>query len=324
MTKVAAVLLVGGLILSFNGRWHFMFDNLSSFRLHFTLAFLVCCIIFLVARQRAWLAVSALGVVAGVATIVPWFLPEKAAVEAGASRALKLLVSNVSPRIREHARLEALLLREQPDVVGLVEIRTSFLAKLDKATAGYPYRFEAPKEGFWGLSLYSKLPLSDARVMHFDDDVPPAIVATVDYGDGQAEVILAHPFPPMTADFAERRNRQLEALAAHVRGSGMDTIVLGDLNIALWSPHYRDFVRAAGLRNARRGHGIGASWPSLPVVGVPIDHVLSSGAIVARNFRVLGDIGSDHYPVAAEVLVDAAGSRADVSVSEAGGSDHGG
>jgi endonuclease/exonuclease/phosphatase (EEP) superfamily protein YafD len=55
------------------------------------------------------------------------------------------------------------------------------------------------------------------------------------------------------------------------------------------------------LENARRGHAIAATWPPRKLLGVPIDHILHSESMIASEFRVLTDIGSDHLPIMARL-----------------------
>ena len=107
----------------------------------------------------------------------------------------------------------------------------------------------------------------------------------------------------MTARLARLRNTQLDETAEYIGGSHRPTVVFGDFNITMWSSHYLDFVRKSGLRNARQGYGISATWPTSKVLGVPIDHVLYSNTMTAMGFRVLSSIGSDHLPVAAKIAL---------------------
>lgn len=303
LTKLLAIATVVAMGLSFLGRWHFMLDNLSSFKVHLALAFLLCSAVFIALRQFRWLGIAAVALAVSLVPIAPWFVPagEGSAPEDGV--ALKLFASNVSPRLDDPVDLLNLLEKEQPDVFGLIEITPQFLPGLAPATSQYPYRYEAPEEGFWGLALYSRLPLSDARIQFFGDGVPPAIVASVQAGDTEVELILIHPFPPMTGELAKVRNLQLDRLAEYIGKSGRPTIVLGDLNTAMWSPYYQDFIDRSGLKNARQGSGVASTWPPNRLFGVPIDHVLHTEGITAHGFRVLPGIGSDHLPVAAQVAI---------------------
>ncbi len=301
ITKLVTLMLAGSLLLSLNGRWHYVLDNLSSFRPHFVPALLICCVVFLIARERAWLAASAIGLAVGSASVVPWYVPSHRGNSAEGAPTLKIVASNVSPWISDPTRLEALIRKEQPDIVGLIELSPSFLARLEHVAGEYPYRFEAPEEGFWGMALLSKMPLGNARKIHFAGDEPSAIAATLQWGARAVELLLVHPYPPMTADLAKRRDEQLRAISAHIAESPHDAVVFGDFNLSMWSPHYRDFVTTAKLENARKGYSIAPTWPSIPLLGAPIDHVLHTRSFVAEDFRVLPAIGSDHYPITAEL-----------------------
>ena len=78
-------------------------------------------------------------------------------------------------------------------------------------------------------------------------------------------------------------------------------VLAGDLNVTMWSPHYIDFIRTSGLTNARDGYGIGGTWPSIPLLGLPIDHILTTKGSWIGDFRVHSGVGSDHLPVSVEL-----------------------
>lgn len=303
LTMWFALILTVSFGLSFLGRWHFMLDNLSSFRVHFALAFLLCAVVFLATRAYRWLALATLGLLASLVGIVPWYLPGVEGAVAAGQGSIRLLASNVSPRLDDPDRLIDLIREESPDILGLIETSPEFLSGLASITEAYPYRFEAPEQGFWGLALFSRQPLSEARLVRFGADASPAIVAELHDGDTVVELILAHPFPPMTSELSGLRNRQLKEIAAHISQASRPTILMGDLNVALWSPYYRDFVSRSGLTNARRGRGVASTWPPNSLLGVPIDHILYSDGITAEGFRVLRPIGSDHLPVVADLVI---------------------
>ncbi len=68
----------------------------------------------------------------------------------------------------------------------------------------------------------------------------------------------------------------------------------------MWNDGYRPLVETGGLQNARDGHGVGPTWPSILPIGVPIDHILATRDVALREFRVLRGVGSDHLPISAE------------------------
>ncbi|WP_443747624.1 hypothetical protein [Asticcacaulis solisilvae] len=52
-----------------------------------------------------------------------------------------------------------------------------------------------------------------------------------------------------------------------------------------------------------QGSGMAYSWPvAKPWLRIQIDHILTKGAMAGRS-RTLGDVGSDHYPVRADLML---------------------
>lgn len=277
-----------------------MLDNLSNFPAHFGVAFLACAAL-LAWRRRPMLAIgAAAAAILAFAPVLPWYLGSQAGTPAASSPHLKLLVSNVYCSNRKFDRIQQLVAEENPDVVGLVEVSERWLRKLKPLRERYPYHFEIPDELYVGLALYSRLPISDARAIRVGDRSTPAIAATLDTPDGQIEILLVHPASPVDSAAIRRRNAQILALAQHVRDTGRPTVLAGDLNITMWNDGYHPLDEIARLHNARAGHGVGPTWPAIARLGVPIDHVLATPDVSLRGFRVLGSVGSDHRPIAAE------------------------
>jgi endonuclease/exonuclease/phosphatase (EEP) superfamily protein YafD len=276
-------------------------DNLSNFPVHFAAAFLA--VAALLAWQRrlvASVACAALAALA-IAPVVPWYFGADPAADDPARRWVRLLVSNVHHSNRDHARLLDLVERENPDVVGLLEVNSQWLRELAPLRAGYPHHYELPGERHEGLSLYSRLPLENARALRLPGAGSAlAIAATLEAAGGDVEFVLAHPMSPIGPQYIRQRNIQIAALAKHAAAAQAPLVLAGDLNLTMWNAAYRPLVTVAGLHNARKGHGIDPTWPALGPIGVPIDHVLATRDVRLRNFRVLPSIGSDHYPLTTE------------------------
>jgi endonuclease/exonuclease/phosphatase (EEP) superfamily protein YafD len=303
LAKAAAAGLILAYGLSFAGRWHFMLDNLSSFQIHFAFSFATLALFFLLSRENAWLGVASFGLAASLTQIAPWYVPMQSASAASGDRSIAVLSSNILARSKSGHRLVELVQAESPELVGVVELTPNVVDALSSVRAAYPYHMEAAEMGTKGLGLYSRLPLSDARLLVLGEDLPGVIAATLIADQTRVEILLVHPDAPMTAKLSARRNLQLKLLAEYVRTSGRQTIVLGDLNVAMWSPYYKDFVSASGLRNAREGDSIAGTWPAVSGLAVPIDHILTTSDISVHEFHVLPSIGSDHFPIAARIVL---------------------
>jgi len=115
-------------------------------------------------------------------------------------------------------------------------------------------------------------------------------------------LIATHPIPPISDLYYSARNDQLLDTANSIVKQSGAKILVGDLNVSMWSSDYRTFEDISGLSNARQGFGILPTWPSnFPFLMIPIDHVLASEHFVINNFTLGDDIGSDHLPIIVEL-----------------------
>jgi endonuclease/exonuclease/phosphatase (EEP) superfamily protein YafD len=299
--KISLILLAIAYALSLKGTWHFMLDNLTSFKVHFAALFFLCAILCLVARDFRWFGFAVLGTVVSIAPVIEWYLPADTSQPMTNSDVVTVMSVNVSPRIASAVRLEQQIRNEQPDILGLIELTPAFAEQLDGIRSNFRFVFEEPKEGFDGLGLYSNIPILEGRLAKFSPGAPPAISAILDVESRDTEVLIVHPVAPISEILAKKRNEQLEALADYIAKSPRRFVVLADLNTALWSDNYQRFVRDSGLRNSRRGFGVESTWPATKFLGVAIDHIFHSPDIPVRDFRVLSTIGSDHLPVIADL-----------------------
>ena len=93
------------------------------------------------------------------------------------------------------------------------------------------------------------------------------------------------------------------AQAEAARDSPEPVLLIGDLNVTMFSPHYEQ-IEDAGMTNARAGRGVQPTWPDWSPVRIPIDHVLVSDEFEVCEMEVLDSFGSDHLPVLATVRMD--------------------
>ena len=114
-------------------------------------------------------------------------------------------------------------------------------------------------------------------------------------------VHLVAPHPTNLLYSFDERNSQLAAVAAYAQTA---PIIAGDLNVTMWSYWYKQ-IEQTGLENARRGRGILASWDSpIPLVRLPIDHVLVSAEMKVGSAELLPSTGSDHRPLFVTLTLD--------------------
>jgi endonuclease/exonuclease/phosphatase (EEP) superfamily protein YafD len=197
--------------------------------------------------------------------------------------------------------VRALIADVDPDIIGLVEVDDRWLRGVASAVAGYHGRLEHPTNDNFGIALYARAPMAGG----IEDHLQPTAIAHVDVGAGRSiEVVLVHPFPPVTAETTASQHAELAELAVRVRELAGPTIVMGDFNTTPWSREFRAFAEETGLCDSRAGWGLQASWPAwLAVMRIPIDHLFATCSVGITGRRIERDVGSDHLPVVVDLVV---------------------
>ena len=155
--------------------------------------------------------------------------------------------------------------------------------------------------------MLSRWPLVDPQVVAFSETGFPSIIATVRRESGDFRFIATHPYPPFNGRATEALLVHLAGVAEAVESSPLPCIVAGDLNATPWSRPFRELLARSGLVDTAVGHGVQPTWHAhLPAPRIPIDHVLVPPAAVVLRREVGPDIGSDHFPVEAELILPAA------------------
>lgn len=305
----AAGVAVATLLGFLGGRRHGL-DLLSHFRLQYTLLLVPAVIVLFVARRRWCGVVATAFLVINLICLFPFVFPVRRAHEPPAS-AIRALLLNVNTDWGDPDAVAALVADEDPDVVVLEEVNAAWLERLRDLRKTHPSYLEVPQEDNFGIVLYSRIPLHNVREVHFGHPYAPSILAEVAHRGRRVHVVATHPVPPLSGRGYRQRNDHLAALAAIVAALDEPVIVLGDLNITPWSPHFRRFLHASGLRNSLHGRGLQPSWPSAAPypLRIPIDHCLHSESIVIHERRLGPHVGSDHRPVVVTFSLKLSGGR---------------
>ena len=275
---------------------HRYLELFSHFRFQYLVVSLLLLMIFAI-RKRVFFCSVLVGLTILNATLVlPWYVGRDRAEANGVT--FKLLHANVYRDNTETAALLAQIDAEDPDLVILQEMSSIWLVALQELSDEYPYSVAEAQDGAFGIGLFSKFPLDDARIELAPPLDLPEIRAIVRLGEQRINFVSAHPMPPVGRAETEARNAQLRALGDDLAKTSGPTVFVGDLNISMWAPTYQSFEQASGLRNSRKGFGIVSTFPVFfRLAGIPIDHCLVSEELRVLEFRTGLSIGSDHWPV---------------------------
>jgi len=314
LLTVAAVLLLAVSVAGSGGAWHWLLDLASHFRAYWLGAAVVGLAV--AARQPRSLACACCGLaVAGNAwPLLPFWLPPPAVLPAAVAAAdasgpeprqpLTLILANLHRLNPDKSRAIAYLRDRGPDVAVLLEVDAAWLAHLSSLDDIYPHRIVEPREDNFGITVLSRWPLEDRRVMTLGGTPFVNVAATIGFRGTRVRLLATHPHPPLTATYAAMQLSQCRALADLAAESDGPCIAAGDFNATPWSLPYRTFVHRSGLRDTALGHGVQPTWNArFPAPRIPIDHVFASPDIAVVRRAVGPDIGSDHFPVEADVLL---------------------
>ncbi|NEO05274.1 endonuclease/exonuclease/phosphatase family protein [Moorena sp. SIO3I8] len=106
------------------------------------------------------------------------------------------------------------------------------------------------------------------------------------------------------------RNQDLEKeIGDYIRQIQKPVVLIGDLNVTMWSPYYKSLIESSGLHDARAGFGILPTLsqfsPANPWLAIPVDHCLVSRDVKVIKMRTGPDLGSDHLPVITDIALRA-------------------
>lgn len=269
-----------------------------------TLALLLLVLFFTRSYPRAVLALAATGIVALCADgFVLWpygsFGNGSLAADAcPADRRLLVMISNVLLSNRQSQTLLDEVRTEEPDIFLAMEIDDWWDRTLQPLAADMPYGVTKITGSYYGIRLFSRLPLVAPDVRFLAGRDTPSIVTGVELRDGETATFVGlHPRPPLVGQSALPRDAELYAAAKILRDRDGPGIMAGDLNATPWEDAVQRTRRIAGLVSPRRGYGYvytfdAQSWWAK----WPLDQIDYKPGFTALSLRRLAPIGSDHYP----------------------------
>lgn len=295
-------------IAGFGGGWHWLLDLTSHFRWYWLLAAVVCLAISRRRIGRVALVCLTVAVLGNAWPMLPYWLPAATADPAAATGdvprrpPLSLVSVNVLMRNRDTRAVLEYVRSRDADVVIVLEVSAAWARALEGLADRWPYAVVQAREDNCGMALFAKRPPREHRVVEFGDAGVPTIVATFADPAGDYTVIATHPLPPKGPTWARQRDAQLRAIAEFVAASPLPCVVAGDLNATPWSAAFRDLLTRGGLVDTALGHGVQPTWNArIWAPRIPIDHILVPPGTEVLRRAVGPDVGSDHFPVEAEI-----------------------
>ncbi|HNR14273.1 MAG TPA: endonuclease/exonuclease/phosphatase family protein [Thermodesulfobacteriota bacterium] len=293
----------------------FDFPRLQIFVIGGSVLLLYLLLIRSIARWEAVLATGlATALVIQTLQIYPYTplapVQTHAAHQARPESTFSIMVANVMQSNYQVTILQEMISRHDPDLVLLTEIDAWWDAHLQPLTSTYPFTCRYPLGNTYGMSLYSRLPLSNPQVRFVTEAEIPSIYTRVRLRNRTViHFYGVHPRPPgLKPPETEKRHDSAQRDAELVligresaRQSG-PVVVAGDFNDVAWSHTTRLFQRISHLLDPRIGRGFFSTFHAdIPLLRYPLDHLFHSDDFTFISMERLPSFGSDHFPIAVKL-----------------------
>ena len=197
----------------------------------------------------------------------------------------------------------------------LQEVTDNWDDQIETLKQKYPYSNIAPGPEGSGMAVLSRFPFQHEQILHLDASTHVAILVKVEVEERPVTLLSLHPTTPITPKKFENRNRQFVEATKLLNAAEGSKILVGDLNISMWSPYFRTLVEKSGLKDVRVGFGLLTTWPMpLPsFLRLPIDHCLVSRDVTVKEVQIGDKINSDHRPLIVDLILGRLGLGAQAS-----------
>ena len=229
--------------------------------------------VLLGAKWRALLFMGVLALAFAHGAYYVWEFQARRNEPVGALRAeMSLLNYNVLSGNRTAKDAAGFIARTAPDVALIMET-PGVVEYIPQIEAALPYRLGCERVATCDISLFSRHPIADGRVL----DIPPfrrsrLVVAPMTIEGVSLTVVGIHLSKPYFDEASVQELGYLRYVLSQVTGP---VIVAGDFNSALWAAPIAWLGRA---QNLVPGPTYPATWPvELGPLGVPIDNIFTRG-----------------------------------------------
>jgi endonuclease/exonuclease/phosphatase (EEP) superfamily protein YafD len=285
-------------------------------RLQFSAAMLAVMIALLLLSPRTrttWIIVACLIMALGwnAALLGPYLLPWSrveiaTSQECPADHRLRILSVNVQMTNRRDHRLLDLTREANPDIAWFQETNAWWEDELSSLSASMPHGVSQAQSNYFGVHLFSRLPLHDADVRYLTGSRNPSVFATATLPSGDRVKLYAiHPRPPLIGQGTGERDAQMMAMAREASADSLPHLVMGDLNTVPWEGIAARMKRIGSFRDPRAGRGLFITWKeNSRLLKWPLDHIMAGPDWTLVSLEVLPGFGSDHLPILAELCLE--------------------
>lgn len=252
-------------------------------------------LVFGVLARDSWIALMAVALLA----ISMWWQAPLFSADSGGEPALRVASINATMGKVDAASVVSMVQAHQVDILAVQELTPEAVAAF--AAAGLdqelPQSMKLPADGFAGIGVWSRYPMTAEALRGF---VGHAIEAQVATEAGDFTVVAAHPAAPGLFDHT-LWSQDLARLRGVLDAAVGPTLVLGDFNATRDHAEFREFERL-GYDDAadQAGSGFSFTFPEgrAPWPLVEIDHAMVRDTDLTALLMTTQSIpGADHRAI---------------------------
>ena len=305
-SRLFGLLAIGGTLAALIASYNWIADLAAQLRVQYLIMLLPALVLWTRRRQHSMVIVGGLAFAVNLWFVVPYVIPiagqaSTSLEDAGEGQSsIRLLLLNVLRTNQQLSETFNEVHSHDADFVFLMEVSPDWKPILENVRGAYPYQKHILREDYTGVAFLSKHPWLDIKVIDTNDANPPLDVSFPQL-KGQSQpfcLIATHPLPPISPSLTTSRDTQLVALAEQCRES-QPALLVGDFNLAPWSPRFQAILNAGELNDSALGYGLSPTLTPLPTVfgGLKVDHVLVTADVNVDSYHVISCAYSDHKMV---------------------------
>jgi len=311
LTQTCLFLLCLITIMSFLGKYWWVFDLLAHFRMQYILCALsgliALAIINLITGQinKKYIGIAILLSLINIYPVMGFYF-QKGAIgqDVQPNNIIKVMSLNLYDQNNDYANTLIEIEHQDPDLLFLIEFTHKWARNLSKIDTRYPYKIALPRKDSFGIALYSKTPFHKKNIKYWGDYRLPYVEATLKTKPRDRLHILGfHTNVPLRKMKNKDNHNQLAFMLEQATKFKQPTIILGDFNNTPWSYSYQASIRGKNLYNASRRSLLYATWMKHLLGGLFIDHIIVTNDIYVQNWSIGNDIGSDHRAIIADIAI---------------------
>jgi endonuclease/exonuclease/phosphatase (EEP) superfamily protein YafD len=188
-----------------------------------------------------------------------------------------------------------------PDIILLLETDRKWNRAMALLTDCYPFQESAIRNDTYGMMLMSRLEFEESSIHYRVLPDVPSVEALITVDATKIRLYGLHPKPPIPVEAFSSKSKDIELLkVANIianRKNKEIALVIGDLNDVAWSRISMKMLDITGMVDPRKGRGFYSTFPVYSPFRIPLDHVFIEPQFELIDFRVMEDVGSDHFPV---------------------------